>query len=458
VATINRQHQWTKAHFMKTDFVTRTVWLRLPNISTNLVRKLRRIYTRAINAFLISLEEHKRTIKETYHELRNNKWFSRLSAKMLNQASQEAFVWFNIRRKERFLTDQGIQKWAKWAKKQGIANFDPLQSLPRIISHSNYLKGWPGKNHGQWPQTAIDGARFYIDSKTNNIQVSIDKVAKKTQVVIGGEPERLLRQSISGIPSLKIGSSRLLVKDGVIQMATPIRVSVNIPDISSLEQPTLIGVDLGLNTLAAVVALTFDQRIHPAKSISGKQLKHRLASLWAKRKNVARKQKSESIQDIDEKTQRVIQHWIHVTAKAVINYASQFPHPIIVLEDLRNYVPTKERTRWASSSMRDQLSKWARGRLFETICMKASLHNLPVIRVNAVYSSPACPRQCLCLIPQGYFEVFHCPACGAKVPRDISAATEIARRGLHLVTDNKVWRSKVLGNENTSSLTQSVAG
>ena len=147
-----------------------------------------------------------------------------------------------------------------------------------------------------------------------------------------------------------------------------------------------------------------------------------------------------------------------MTAKEVINYAIQFKHSIIVLEDLRSYIPTKNRTRWASSTMRDQLSKWARGKLFETICMKASLQNLPVIRVNAAYSSHVCPRQCLCLIPQGYFEVFRCPACGAKVPRDISAATEIARRGLHLVTDNNVWHSKVLGNENTSSLTQSAAG
>ncbi|MFX1343389.1 MAG: IS200/IS605 family accessory protein TnpB-related protein [Promethearchaeota archaeon] len=458
MATVDRQQQWTKTLFMKTDFVTRTVWLRLPNISTNLVRKLRRQYTRAINAFLIGLEEKKGTIKEIYHKLRSNEWFSQLSAKMLNQASKEALVWFNLRRRERFLTDQKIQKWAKWAKKQGIPNFRPLRSFPRLVSHSDYLKGWPGKKRGQWPQTATDGARFYIDSITNNILVSIDKVAKRTQVVIGGEPEQLLRQAISGVPSLKIGSSRLLVKDGVTQMATPIRVSVNIPGISNLKQPTLIGVDLGLNTLAAAVALTFDQRVHPAKSISGKQLKHHLASLWAKRKKAARKQIPERLQAIDEKTQRVIQHWIHVTAKAVINYAIQFQHPIIVLEDLRNYIPTKNRTRWASSTMRDQLSKWARGKLFETICMKASLQNLPVIRVNAAYSSHVCPRQCLCLIPQGYFEVFHCPACGAKVPRDISAATEIARRGLHLVTDNNVWHSKVLGNENTSSLTQSAAG
>lgn len=283
--------------------------------------------------------------------------------------------------------------------------------------------------------------------------MSIDKVAQKTQVVIGGEPERLLRQAVSGLPSLKIGSSRLLVKDGVTQMATPIRVSVNVPDISCLEQPTLIGVDLGLNTLAAAVALTVDGRIHPARIISGKQFKHRLASLWEKRKNAAHKQKTEHIQDIDDKTQRVIKHWINVTAKAVINYAIQFQHPIIVLEDLRNYVPTKKRTRWASSSMRDQLSKWARGRLFEAICMKASLHDLPVIRVNAAYSSHVCPRQCLCLLPQGYFKILCCPACGAKVPRDISAAIEIARRGLQLVIDNKVWQTKVLGNENTSSLT-----
>lgn len=134
---------------MKADFVTRTVWLLLPNVSTSLVRKLRRLYTRAIRAFLICLEENKGTIKETYHELRSNKRVSQLSAKMLNQASQEAFVWYALKRKERFLTDQRIRKWAKWAERQSIAILNSLPGLPRVISHSGYLKGWPGKTHGQ---------------------------------------------------------------------------------------------------------------------------------------------------------------------------------------------------------------------------------------------------------------------------------------------------------------------
>lgn len=458
MASIGRRQHWTRTHFLKITLVTRTVWLRLPDVSTNLVRKLRRLYTGAIKAFFKGLEENTGTIKDIYHELRNNERFLPLSSKMLNQASQEAFVWYNQRRKERFLTDKRLQNWTKWAQKQGIDHFDSLHGLPRLISYSDYLKGWPGKKHGQWPQTAVDGARFYVDPITNNLLVSIDKVAKKTQIVIGGEPEKLLRQAISGTQTLKIGSSRLLVKDGITQIATPIKVSVNVPDISSLEQPTLVGVDLGLNTLAAAVALTFDGQIHPAKIISGKQLKHRLASLWGKRKNAARKQKSGYIQEVDEKTQRIIRHWINVTAKEVTNYAIQFQEPIVVLEDLRNYMPTKKRTRWAKPSMRDQLSKWARGKHFETICMKASLQGLPVIRVNAAYSSHVCPRQCLCLLPQGYFNVFRCPVCGAKVPRDISAAIEIARRGLQLVIHDEVWQSKVLGNENTSSVTLSAAG
>ena len=154
-----------------------------------------------------------------------------------------------------------------------------------------------------------------------------------------------------------------------------------------------------------------------------------MGQLWGKRRKAARQKNSVAIQSIDNKTRRVILHWIGTTANAIVQYAAQFDQPIITLENLSNYQPTRRRIPWVKPKLRDQLSKWARGEIGKSISRKAALRGIPVIWVNPAYSSRVCPRGCLCLLTSFQNTVFRCPACGVKLSRDINAAIELARRG-----------------------------
>ncbi len=349
---------------------------------------------------------------------------------MLDRAGREAYQWFSYWRKERFLTNELLKNWAKWASKNGIAFPEPLMGQNRIVSYSGNLKGWPGSQRGQWPQTNL---RLFVDSDSLDFQVSIDRVIVKTRAVIGGTPEKLLRQALNGKKGYSIGAPRLINREGKAYLAVPVTTKVPIPKIENLTHPTVIGVDLGINTLAAAVAISYDERILPAKVVSGKRLKHQLRQLWGKRRRASRLKKSEKIQALDKKTKHTIQHWTNTTANEVVRYATKFNQPVISLENLSTYQATRRRTSWAKPQLRDQLGKWARGEIGKTIQRNAALQGIPVIWVNAAYSSRICPRGCLCMLTRSSRSVFQCPACGVKLPRDINAAIELAGRGIRLI-------------------------
>lgn len=421
--------------------VIRTVWVRLPHVSPDHVRRLRRLYTKAINHYLRALQKGNRTVKQLYHEMRATPNFSKLPAPMLDRAGREAATWHYWRHQRSYLTETKLQSWKTWAQRQNITVPKLKPGPPRRTSYPTYLRGYPGSRRGQWPLLTQGAVRFYPDHESGTLKVTIQRIIQKTPALVGGSPETLLRQGLAGNNGCKLGCSRLQVRDNSVYLVVPVTTAIAPQQLQTFRHPTVVGVDLGVNTLAAAVALTPDGRFQPVKVVSGKRLKHRLRVLWRHRRQVHQRGSAGQVQRIDTKIRRVIQHWVHVTAQAIVQYALRFPQPVIALEDLRNYRPYRWRTPWADPRLRDQLSKWARGKMAQAICNKAALRKIPVVRVDPAYSSHTCVRGCV-QRPQGtykkpnrgsYFRIFQCPVCGVKVPRDVNAAIELARRGLRVV-------------------------
>jgi hypothetical protein len=144
VESSNRSQKELQNHTQIIESVTRTVWLKLPEVTSDVVFRLKRLYTRAIRRFIISLKEGNCTEKEIYHELRKHSTFAQLPTRMLDRAGREAYQWVSYWRKERFLTNELLKNWAKWASKNGIDLPEPLMGQNRIVSYSGNLKGWPG--------------------------------------------------------------------------------------------------------------------------------------------------------------------------------------------------------------------------------------------------------------------------------------------------------------------------
>lgn len=421
----------------RTKNVVKTVWIHLPQVNPDKVRRLRRLYTKAVEyVFHILQQEKGVTEKQLYHRLRKDPRFTQLPAIMVDRAGREAAVWLFWRRRGSQITPGAFESWVEWAKERNLSLPELKSGETQLTIYEDYLKGWPGSKHGQWPQIAQKGMRFYI-SQHGALSVSIDRVAQKTPAIVGGSPGRLLRRALKREGALKYGCARLSLRNDSVFLAIPIFKPRTSHQPQSLRNPTFVGVDLGLKTLAAIVPLTADGRILPAKVVSGRQLQHQLGVLWRKRKACAKKRRAALIAKIDLKIRHVTEHWVHTTAKAVVDFATQFTNPVIVLEDLRNYVPFRLYTSWASPQLRDKLSKWARGKITNAVQTKAEWQGIRIILVEPSYSSHVCARGCCCLLTRNpktgtklpYFRVFRCPICGARIPRDVNAATEVARRG-----------------------------
>ena len=95
VESSNRPQNELYNHTQIIESVTRSVWLYLPEVTSNIVFRLRRLYTRAIRRFITRLQEGNCTEKEIYHELRKHTSFAQLPARMLDRAGREAYQWLS---------------------------------------------------------------------------------------------------------------------------------------------------------------------------------------------------------------------------------------------------------------------------------------------------------------------------------------------------------------------------
>lgn len=146
----------------KLEEVTRIVWVHIPQVHVNQVRRYRRLYTKAVNLFLRAFrKEHRVTAKQVYHRLRKTPSLVCLPAPMLDRAGREAATWHYWQQRRRHLTHTTMKAWWQWAQKNGIALPEPQPGYQRLLSYPKndaFLKGKPGGKQGQWPQLTERGA------------------------------------------------------------------------------------------------------------------------------------------------------------------------------------------------------------------------------------------------------------------------------------------------------------
>ena len=240
-----------------------------------------------------------------------------------------------------------------------------------------------------------------------------------------------------------MGEPRLTLRWGAPHLSVPIIRQVEVPSWEGWEEPqhmdgvSVVGVDLGVNTLTACVAVSPGGAPRPAHTVSGRQFKSQLRRLFHLRRKAARRHAQTKVERIDKRIGRLTDHWAHTAARAVVDYALRQPggpaKTVIVLENLASLRFARSRTPRMRRVTRFILSAWARGRLHRLIQHKASWHGIPVVTLTAKeteYTSKTC---CKCGAVNRAFRwgrVFRCPRCGARIPRDVNAATVIAHRFL----------------------------
>jgi len=189
------------------------------------------------------------------------------------------------------------------------------------------------------------------------------------------------------------------------------------------EPQTPIGIDLGERNLATVVALVNGKPTKGTffKGSKIKEVRHRYFDI---RKKLQEKKRLDVIERLRGKERRIVNHELHIISKKIVEYAKQFPSPVIVMEKLtgirENFKKGKELNRRFHSLPFRKLQKM--------IEYKAKLQGVKVVYVNPKNTSKTCHRCGYVTHVEG--REYHCPKCGTVYNRDLNASVNIARASM----------------------------
>ena len=208
--------------------------------------------------------------------------------------------------------------------------------------------------------------------------------------------------------------------------------TIELPD----DFETTIAIDRGEVNLAVAVAISKGNPEKPTKGRfwGGEEIK-RIRGLYSHiRRKLQEKDRVGKVKELKGKERRKVNQQLHIIANQIIEYAKQFPKPVIVMEDLNGIrrkfkKPKRLNRRFHSSPFR---------KLQTYIEYKANLQGIEVKQLTKKQTkstSKTCHR---CgYVTQVKGREFRCPKCGLIYNRDLNACINIA----HRVTSSMGWRS-----------------
>jgi transposase, IS605 OrfB family, central region len=186
------------------------------------------------------------------------------------------------------------------------------------------------------------------------------------------------------------------------------------------EPKTPIGIDLGERNFATVIALVDDK---PTKGtfFKGSRIKEVRHKYFNIRKKLQEKRRLDVFKRLRGRERRIVNHELHVISKEIVEYARQFPSPVIAMEKLtgirENFRRGKKLNRRFHSLPFRKLQKMVE--------YKAKLEGIEVRYVNPKNTSKTCHRCGYVTHVEG--REYRCPKCGLKYNRDLNAAINVAR-------------------------------
>jgi len=100
------------------------------------------------------------------------------------------------------------------------------------------------------------------------------------------------------------------------------------------EPKTFIGVDLGLNMIYWAVALDESENFLDESHLSGGEAGWVRNRLYKKRKRLQREGALKMVRRVKNREERWMENLNHNVSRGIVEFASQFDKPIIILEDI----------------------------------------------------------------------------------------------------------------------------
>ena len=267
--------------------------------------------------------------------------------------------------------------------------------------------------------------RCYFFAKTTNVLTPYWltlSLNRKTRVSLpirfGIRQEELIEEALQG--KWKFCTVELVKKNGEWYAHFVLKKEVELIN----EPETFVSVDLGEWNVAVVVAIS---RHNPSKPMKGQfwsyaKIRYIRGKYAHIRRNLQRKKRIDLVKRIGSKEGRIVNQILHTIAKEVVEYAKQFPKPIIVMERLKNIRENMN----GSVKLNRRLHAWGFGKFQTYIEYKANLEGILVVYINPKNSSKRCHR-CGHIARKVEGREFRCPKCGLIYNRDLNSAINLAR-------------------------------
>jgi putative transposase len=225
-----------------------------------------------------------------------------------------------------------------------------------------------------------------------------------------------------------------------------VSLELEVPDPLFETHKEVIGVDVGLRYLAVTSTSTGEATFHSGKAV--RQRAHHYARLRKRLQQKGTRNATRRLRRIAQRERRLKQQANHSVSKDIVR---TYPHALIGLEqltDIRERTQRRKRRRKKQGKGTEPVSpkarrtnrvysQWSFAELHAAIAYKAVLSGSMAIKVDAHYTSKACPK---CGFtsdknrPQKGL-LFHCQNCHYELHADLVGARNITLRTLLLRQD-----------------------
>lgn len=302
---------------------------------THLVR-LKRPSKRKHKQWLLDLQEYANCVNWCVEQLQNKQ---KLSSKNVPHSLKSAIKNEAIRRAKKAIADK------REGRAKTIPTFKP--TLPISINNQNW--DVMHKNGHWYIGFTSNLGKLYLPVYENEFVYTFFPYFTKEQ-------DRTFRCTI-----------QLLRKGKEWYLTIPVEMACSI-DIKSRKKQITIGIDLGLRHLAVVCEPKSGKR----QFFSGKEVGYKRRHFRSLRKHLGKKKALRAIERIGQKESRWMTNTNRKIAKDIVDFALQFEHPVLKLEQLDDIRTTCKTVKHADRT----INSWAFFQLKQLIKQRASKFNI----------------------------------------------------------------------------------
>ncbi|MEF8843098.1 MAG: transposase [Haloarculaceae archaeon] len=247
----------------------------------------------------------------------------------------------------------------------------------------------------------------------DTVSLSTTKSRVRCELALPDAEDGYQRQYLDS-DTWSVTESTLTARDGDYFLHIGFRRDKTDAELNTVEDGTVLGVDLGIENLAVTSTASF---------FSGRELTHDLREFEKVRAGLQQTGTRSAYRTLEQSSGRELRYVhdvLHRASNAIVDEALRYECDVIAFEDL-TYIRDRTGASWGH--------KWAFRTLYEQVEYKAEAEGISVKQVGSAYTSKRCAE---CGFTAGENRPtrndFRCVKCSSEANADYNAAKNIGMR------------------------------